>query len=47
MSANIFVDTNIFVYAHVENDIQKHQIAVSLLRTQLPGEKIIQYPGFE
>ena len=41
MSVNIFVDTNIFVYAHISDDKAKHAMAVELLRIRLLGKKIV------
>jgi len=40
MSDNVFLDTNVLVYAHVTGDVAKHDIALDLLRTQLQDENI-------
>jgi predicted nucleic acid-binding protein len=41
MSVRIFIDTNIFVYAHVSDDLEKHEIAADLLKKYVYGSKII------
>ena len=40
MSVKVFVDTNIFVYAHISTDKIKYDIAVDFLKTRLAGKKI-------
>ena len=34
MNKNIFVDTNIFVYAYIDNDVEKHIIAKKYLQDE-------------
>jgi predicted nucleic acid-binding protein len=41
MSVRIFIDTNLFVYAHVSDDALKHEMAVELLKTRMPGAQVI------
>jgi len=40
MNVNVFVDTNIFVYAQVSNDGMKHPIARDLLKTRLLDKNV-------
>ena len=40
MSNRVFIDTNIFTYAHVTNDKDKHSIALKLLKETLKGSRI-------
>jgi len=40
MSVNVFVDTNIFVYAHVSGVDAKHDVALDLLRNLLVNKNI-------
>jgi predicted nucleic acid-binding protein len=37
MSGNVFVDTNVFVYAHLADDSRKHEAARELLKSRLVG----------
>ncbi|GHV50845.1 twitching motility protein PilT [Synergistales bacterium] len=41
MSDRVFIDTNLFVYAHVSDDFSKHRTAVELLNQRIRGESII------
>jgi len=41
MSDRIFIDTNLFVYAHVSDDTVKHEIAVELLCREIIGFQVI------
>jgi predicted nucleic acid-binding protein len=41
MLANVFIDTNIVVYAHVSTDAEKHKKAVSLLQSDLVDDNIM------
>ena len=41
MNARVFVDTNIFVYAHVSDDTNKHKMAYELLRRNLIKTPVI------
>ena len=40
MSVNAFIDTNIFVYAHISTDTAKHKSAQNLLKSLLVGDNI-------
>ena len=40
MTGRFFVDTNIIAYAHISNDQQKHDAAVSLLNGSLAGSRL-------
>jgi predicted nucleic acid-binding protein len=40
MSGNVFVDTNIFVYAHLSDDSQKHERAKRLLQDGIAGDRV-------
>lgn len=40
MSGRVFVDTNVFVYAHVSNDKAKHDTALALFRDSLAGSRL-------
>jgi len=40
MNANIFIDTNIFVYALVSNDVSRHPAAHDLLKKHLLDENV-------
>jgi len=40
MSANVFIDTNIFVYAHISNKNTKHDMARNLLQNLLVNKNI-------
>ena len=41
MNDRIFIDTNLFVYAHVSNDAVKHECAVELLKAKISGNQVI------
>jgi predicted nucleic acid-binding protein len=44
MSAKFFLDTNIFVYAHTDQDLRKRDIALELMRlAQLDRAGVISY----
>jgi predicted nucleic acid-binding protein len=40
MRDNIFLDTNILVYAYTDDDIKKHSIAKNLLSTNLTDKNV-------
>ena len=40
MSGRVFIDTNILIYAHVSNEPEKHDIALTLLRDNLTGSRL-------
>ena len=40
MSVRAFVDTNVIVYAHISNDLEKHNSALSLLKERLVGSNV-------
>ena len=37
---NIFIDTNILVYIYLDNEREKHNTAVSLLKSKLVGKNV-------
>ena len=40
MTSRVFIDTNIIIYAHIKNEIDKHSIALTLLKDTLKGTRI-------
>ena len=40
MSGRVFIDTNLFIYAHISNDTVKHETAAGLFR-QIIGSQVI------
>ena len=40
MSVSVFIDTNVFVYAHMANEAIKHKAALDLLNVRLIDERI-------
>lgn len=43
MSGEVFLDTNILVYAYDERDARKHSVAVNLIRDLGPDGAVISY----
>ena len=39
-NANVFIDTNILVYTYLDNEKEKHNAAVALLKNKLVGENV-------
>ena len=44
MKGNALIDTNIWVYAITQNDLEKHQIAQKLIRELKPDRRILSSP---
>jgi len=41
MRDRVFIDTNLFVYAHITDDARKNKIAAGLLKSGISGSRII------